>query len=199
MDEFDIDRLRARDRTHFAELVRAYHGRLKATARAIVGSAQAEEVVQEAWVSAWRALPAFEGRSTLKTWLTRIVINAATSRQRRDWREVSLEAISDDNPDLWQRFDSSGHWNQHTPSEWSADSPDALLQQGELGDCVQQTLASLPALQQSVFVLHHIDELEPEDVCNKLQISESNRRVLLHRARLRLFESVEHYQETGEC
>jgi RNA polymerase sigma-70 factor (ECF subfamily) len=74
-----------------------------------------------------------------------------------------------------------------------------LLQQGELGDCVQETLAGLPSLQQAVFVLHHIDEQEPEDVCNNLNISESNRRVLLHRARLRLFESVEHYQETGEC
>ncbi len=199
MEDFDLNRLRAHDRQQFAALVRAYHGRLKATARAIVGSAQAEEVVQEAWVSAWRALPAFEGRSSLKTWLTRIVINAATTRQRRDWREVSLDAIADDHPAFFDRFDHRGHWQQHAPTQWSADSPDALLQQGELGDCMQETLANLPSLQQAVFVLSSIDEQQPEEICNTLKISESNRRVLLHRARLRLFESVEHFQETGEC
>jgi RNA polymerase sigma-70 factor (ECF subfamily) len=198
METLDLDRLKAQDREQFAAIVRLYHRRLLATARAIVGAAQAEEVVQEAWLSAWRALPAFEGRSSLKTWLTRIVINAATSRQRRDWRQVSLEAISEDNPDFWQRFDTKGHWTQG-PVAWSSESPDALLQQGELGDCVERTLHDLPALQHTVFVLHHIDEMAPEEVCNSLNISESNRRVLLHRARLRLFESVEHFQETGEC
>ncbi|HEX4910185.1 MAG TPA: sigma factor, partial [Permianibacter sp.] len=75
--------LRRQDKQTFAALVRQYHGPLKAVARALVGPAEAEEVVQDAWLSAWRALPQFEGRASLKTWLTRIVLNAGYNRLRR--------------------------------------------------------------------------------------------------------------------
>jgi len=200
MDESEqLVRLRQQDRTAFAALVRQHHGKLKAVARAIVGSAEAEEVVQEAWLSAWRALPAFEGRSSLKTWLTRIVLNAAYGRLRRRDGSLSLDQITGEHPSFWERFDpDDGHWQQ-APFSWRSDRPDGLLQQAELGDCLQKNLDRLPALQQAVFTLRHVEDMELDAICNALEISASNVRVLLHRARLKLFQVVEHYQETGEC
>jgi RNA polymerase sigma-70 factor, ECF subfamily len=198
-DHEQLDKLRQQDKQVFAALVRQYHGKLKAVARAMVGSAEAEEVVQEAWLSAWRALPSFEGRSSLKTWLTRIVLNAGHSRLRRRNETLSLDQIAGEHPSFWVRFDpDDGHWQQ-MPVSWRSDRPDGLLQQSELGDCLQKNLDRLPPLQRAVFTLRHVEDMEPEAICNALEISASNVRVLLHRARLKLFQVVEHYQETGEC
>lgn len=191
--------LRRQDKQAFAALVRQYHGPLKAVARALVGPAEAEEVVQDAWLSAWRALPQFEGRASLKTWLTRIVLNAGYNRLRRRDETLSLDQIAGEHPSFWERFDADdGHWQQ-PPLSWRSDRPDGLLEQSELGDCLQLNLDRLPALQQAVFTLRHVQDMEPEAICNVLNISASNVRVLLHRARLKLFQVVEHYQETGEC
>lgn len=198
-DSKQLELLRQQDKQAFAALVRLHHGKLKAVARAMVGSAEAEEVVQEAWLSAWRALPQFEGRSSLKTWLTRIVMNAGHSRLRRRNETLSLEQLAGEHDSFWDRFNpDDGHWQQ-MPISWRSDRPDGLLQQTELGDCLQKNLDRLPALQQAVFTLRHVDDMEPDDICNALNISASNVRVLLHRARLKLFQVVEHYQETGEC
>ncbi|QGX39351.1 RNA polymerase sigma factor [Permianibacter aggregans] len=199
----DIDTLlpalQQHDKQAFASLVRAYHRKLLALASSIVGQAQAEEVLQEAWISAWRALPKFEGRSSLKTWLTRIVINAANSRHRQNKPELSLDAAVEDNPGFWERFHpADGHWSK-MPGDWGNENPDQLLEQGELGRCLEKTLNKLPDLQQTVFVLRHVQDLELDEICNVLDISSSNVRVLLHRARLKLFQTVEHFQETGEC
>ena len=192
-------RLRQQDKQVFAALVQQYHSKLKAVARALVGAAEAEEVVQEAWLSAWRALPQFEGRASLKTWLTRIVLNAGYNRLRRRDETLSLEQIAGEHPSFWDRFDpDDGHWQQ-APLSWRSDRPDGLLEQSELGDCLQKNLDRLPALQRAVFTLRHVDDMEPDAICNSLNISASNVRVLLHRARLKLFQVVEHYQETGEC
>ncbi len=198
-DSEQLARLRQQDKAAFAALVRQQHGKLKAVARALVGSAEAEEVVQEAWLSAWRALPGFEGRSSLKTWLTRIVLNAAYARLRKREQTLSLDEVAGEHPSFWDRFDpDNGHWQQG-PFSWRSDRPDGLLQQSELGDCLQKNLERLPALQHAVFTLRHVEDMEPDDICNALAISASNVRVLLHRARLKLFQVVEHYQETGEC
>lgn len=191
--------LQQQDRQAFAQLVHTYHHKLLALASSIVGSAQAEEVLQEAWMSAWRALPKFEGRSALKTWLTRIVINSANSRHRQNKPELSLDAFAEDNPGFWERFHpEDGHWSK-MPGEWHSDNPDELLEQAELGRCLEKTLATLPDMQQTVFVLRHVQDMELDEICNVLEISSSNVRVLLHRARLRLFQTVDHFQETGEC
>lgn len=198
-DSQQLALLRRQDKQAFALLVRQYHGKLKAIARAMVGAAEAEEVVQEAWLSAWRALPAFEGRSAVKTWLTRIVLNAAHSRLRQRHETLSLDQLAGEHPSFWERFDpDDGHWQQ-APISWRSDQPDGLLQQTELGDCLQKNLDRLPSLQRAVFMLRHVDDMAPDDICNALDISASNVRVLLHRARLKLFQVVEHYQETGEC
>ena len=198
-NEERIDALRTQDESAFNDLVQKYHAKLLAVATSIVGMAQAEEVVQEAWISAWRALPKFEGRSSLRTWLTRIVINASKSRFRKVNPEQSLDAMNEDNPGFWDRFvPEDGHWSK-VPGEWSSYNPDELLTQTELGNCLQKTLGKLPDMQQTVFVLRHVQDLELDEICNVLEVSASNVRVLLHRARLKLFQTVEHFQETGEC
>ena len=96
------------------QLVQGHHGRLVSVARAIIGEA-AEDIVQEAWLLAFKSLPKFEGRSTLKTWLTRIVINAAYSRCRYDKTRfaLSLDEVMEESVPLSERFDDSGHW--HNP------------------------------------------------------------------------------------
>ncbi|MBI2379836.1 MAG: sigma-70 family RNA polymerase sigma factor [Gammaproteobacteria bacterium] len=201
--EFDesawLPRLRAGDKAAFAHMVRAYHGKLVATAKAIVGESIADEVVQETWVSAFKALPRFEGRSSLKTWLTRIVINEARSRLRHESRLISLDTSPYDEPEsLEVHFEADGHWAQ-APVNWDSASPEALLNGQELADCLENTLDGMPRMQRAVLGLRDMDGLELNEICNMLAVSESNVRVLLHRARARVYNMVSHFQETGEC
>jgi len=91
-----------------------------------------------------------------------------------------------------------GHWLV-APFAWHQDTPEALLTEGELRECLEHTLLSLSELQSSVLLLRERQGLELEEICNLLEISLSNVRVLLHRARLKVFATVEHFEETGEC
>lgn len=193
-----INRLRAGDRPAFARLVKAHHRRLLATARTLVNHADAEEAVQEAWISAHRALPKFEGRSALLTWLTRIVINQARMQLRRNGREVLFDPIEDDGDALSHRFNKNGHWTQ-PPQRWDLTGPDALLTRDELQDCLEKNLNAMPENQRLALQLRDIQGLDFNGICNILDVSPSNIRVLLHRARARIFQLVDHFQETGEC
>ncbi|MCP8464312.1 RNA polymerase sigma factor [Pseudomonas sp. ZM23] len=194
-----LSRLLAGDQQAFRTLVAACQGAMRAVAIAIVGSAQADEVVQDAWLAAVRNLDGFQGRSSLKTWLLTITANTAKTRLRRIRREVSLDdppaphGSIDDN-----RFAADGHWSW-APFAWHEDSPEALLAEEELRECLERTLASLSELQRSVLLLRERQGLELEEICNLLEVSLSNVRVLLHRARLKVFATVEHFEETGEC
>lgn len=96
------------------------------------------------------------------------------------------------------RFNSTGAWIS-PPTQWQADSPEELLTSDELSACIQQLLTGLPYLQGASLTLKEQQGLSAEEICNILQVSESNIRVLLHRARNRLFVCVEHFQTTGEC
>lgn len=168
-------------------------------ARSIVGMAIADEVVQEAWLSVYKALPKFEGRSSLKTWILRITANEAKSRLRRESRHLSLEAISGGDIDLMPgRFQQNGHWSV-APSAWHDEGPDALLTNDEMGDCIEHSFSRLPELQQAVFRLKELEGCSFEELCSILEISASNARVLLHRARISLYSKIEHFQESGEC
>jgi RNA polymerase sigma-70 factor, ECF subfamily len=164
----------------------------------IVGDKISDEVVQEAWVSAMRALPRFERRSKLKTWLMRIVANEAKTRLRKENRQVSLEDLTARDNDLDGRFDNKGHW-QSQPFEWDVDSPEALLSTTELKACIEQMISTLPDLQSATLNLREQQDYSLAEICNILDISESNVRVLLHRARNRVFRCIEHFQDTGEC
>ena len=197
--ELDLDALRAGDEAMFRELIRQYHHTLLAVVRPLVGEAQAEEVVQEAWLKIHRNCSGFEGRSQLKTWLCSIALNEARMHLRRHRREASLTVNVDESPDsMSDRFRPGGHWSR-PPLQWGADSPDELLMQDNLIECLEKTLAALPRNQQSLLQLRDIEGLPFDTICNELDISASNARVLLHRARSFLYRMLEGYQETGEC
>ena len=193
-----LQRLRNGDEQAFVELVQTYHMAMKHVAAAIIGTAQAEEAVQEAWLAAMRNLDGFEARSSLKTWLFTIVGNEAKSRLRKARREVSIEALALDGGFPPERFVADGHWSQ-PPSAWHDDSPEALLSQQDFERCLEKALASLPTAQRSALMMRDEEGLELEAICNILAVSASNARVLVHRARLKVYAMVEHFEETGRC
>ncbi|MGC4010044.1 MAG: sigma-70 family RNA polymerase sigma factor [Pseudomonas sp.] len=194
-----LSRLLAGDQQAFRTLVATYQGAMRAVAIAIVGAAHADEVVQDAWLAAVRNLDGFQGRSSLKTWLLTITANTAKSRLRKVRRDVSLDDLPAPHGSIDDsRFAADGHWST-APLAWHEDSPEALLAEDELRQCLEKTLLSLSELQRSVLLLRERQGLELEEICNLLEVSLSNVRVLLHRARLKVFATVEHFEETGEC
>lgn len=192
-----IQRLITNDQQLFMTVIRAWHPSLYSVAAAIVGHSIADEVVQEAWISVIKALPKFEGRSALKTWVTRIVANEAKNRYRKESRMVSLESV-DEHWSTDSRFDSNGHWNQQNPA-WDMGSPDELLAADELQDCVDKHLTRLPEQQKYIMELRDSAGMGMEEICNILEVSSSNARVLLHRARDKIQQVVAKFQRTGEC
>jgi len=196
-----LEQLKRGNQKLFSQLVRDHHHALIALATSIVGTSEAEEVVQNAWVKAYKAIAQFEGRSALRTWLSRIVINEAKMQLRSRKREQLFADMgdTDDSHDaLADRFTENGHW--HKPStNWHLDSPDALLMSADLEQCLEQLLAGIPANQRAVIEMRDSNGIPFDEICNELRISASNARVLLHRARAELFKLVDHYQETGEC
>ncbi|KQW33186.1 MULTISPECIES: RNA polymerase sigma factor [Pseudomonas] len=198
-DTLLLQRLLAGEQQAYKELVSAYQSPMRAVAYAIVGSRHADEVVQDAWLSVVRNLSGFQGRSSLKTWLLTITANAAKGRYKQNRREVLLDDLPSPHGTLGDdRFAADGHWLL-APFAWHQDTPEALLTMEELRDCLEHTLLSLSELQGSVLNLRERQGLELEEICNLLDISLSNVRVLLHRARLKVFATVEHFEETGEC
>ncbi|WP_253445123.1 RNA polymerase sigma factor [Pseudomonas nitroreducens] len=194
-----LSRLLAGDQQAFRTLVATYQGAMRAVAIAIAGAAHADEVVQDAWLAAVRNLDGFQGRSSLKTWLLTITANTAKSRLRKVRRDVSLDDLPAPHGSIDDsRFAADGHWST-APLAWHEDSPEALLAEDELRQCLEKTLLSLSELQRSVLLLRERQGLELEEICNLLEVSLSNVRVLLHRARLKVFATVEHFEETGEC
>ncbi|WP_020208976.1 RNA polymerase sigma factor [Gilvimarinus chinensis] len=182
----------------YLTLIETHYSTMLAVAGGIVGPTHAEDVVQEAWISAHRALPKFEQRSSLKTWLLRIVSNEALSRVKKESRHISLPE-SDPNGQLDENdFKANGHWAS-APPRWHLDTPDALLEQDQLHRCINKTLSLLPPTQKAVFVLRDLESEPFEQVCTLLDISHSNARVLIHRARLTLMQVINRYQETGQC
>lgn len=195
-----IAALVAREEGAYRFAIKSYHASMINLARSIVGEKIADEVVQESWFSVMNALPRFEQRSSLKTWMLRIVANEARSRLRKEGRQVSLEAMTDGDPDLLARFDERGHWIKgDTPSDWGAASPDELITKDELEACLELAIESLPEMQGATLRLREQQDYSLAEICNILDVSESNVRVLLHRARSRLYNVIEHFQETGEC
>lgn len=194
-----IAKLIQRDPMACRQLIQEHHGRLVSIARTIVGEA-AEDVVQEAWLQAFKALSNFEGRSTLKTWLTRITINAAYGRCRYEKSRiaVSLDELLAENTPLVERFDDSGHW-QNPLAEWQADTPEELLARQQLAILLQKAVNQLPEAQRLVWLLRDQSSLEFTEIAENLQLSEANVRVLLHRARLKLLAVINQFEEGLPC
>lgn len=200
MTEEQLEKLRKQDHSAFAEIVDQYNAQMTIVAKAIIGPSIADEVVQEAWVSIYKALPKFEGRSSLKTWIFTIVSNEAKTRLRKESRMVSLDKQEEENPNFLSddNFKPDGHW-ANRPNKWAHDSPDALLQEDQLRKCITHTLTILPDKQRAVFLLRDIEQHSLKEICNILSLSDSNVRVLIHRARVKLMQVIDHYEETGEC
>jgi RNA polymerase sigma-70 factor, ECF subfamily len=196
--------LRAGDEAAFAWLVDRYDAVLRRLARNYVSStAVAGEVVQDTWLAVLLGIDRFEGRSSLKTWLFRILMNKARTRGVREHRSVPVASIGDDDYDTPgfgpERFrpaddpEAAGHWSS-LPTRWE-DQPQERLASRETLDRVQDAIADLPANLRQVLVLRDIEGWSSTDVCDVLSLSPSNQRVLLHRARARVRRDLESYFE----
>jgi RNA polymerase sigma-70 factor (ECF subfamily) len=194
-DDELIPKLLENDETAYRQVVRAYHGIMVHVAKSIVGEAIADEVAQEAWVSVMRALPKFERRSSLKTWILRITSNCAKSRLRHESRTVNFNDTGNDGTPMIsnQHFDEAGMW-ANPPSVWHGDTPDSLLSGSELKDHIDKGLNELPPPQKAVITLRDMQGLDMETICKILEVSESNARVLLHRARSRIREIIDEFE-----
>lgn len=193
-DDELIPKLLAQDEKAYTQVVAAYHGLMVHLARAIVGDAIADEVAQEAWVAVLRALPKFERRSSLKTWILRIVSNTAKSRLRHESRMVNFDESMEESPIVDPaRFKANAHWSS-PPAMWHGDTPDALLSSTELRGCINQALAALPPMQRAAVTLRDMQGHSMEAICKILEVSESNGRVLLHRARSRIQLAIEEHE-----
>lgn len=192
-----VHRLRCGDRDAYREAVELYSPRMLGTARRIVGPDHAEDIVQDAWISVLTSLDGFQGRSALGTWLIRITTNRAISHIRSRSREVNLGPDADGAPDM-EWFDERGRWAT-PPTMWNAGTPDELLSAGLLQDCIEKHLQLMPASQRAVVILRDMQQQSFEEICNELNLSASNARVLLHRGRIRLLDMVNRFQKTGAC
>jgi RNA polymerase sigma-70 factor (ECF subfamily) len=192
-----VDAIVAGDRSALSRLVAREHAWLVRLARAIVrDEAVADEIVQDGWVAVIRALGAFEGRSSLRTWIATIVLNRAKTAAVRGARTVAVAdlgadpADDEDAPDP-SRFSGVGLWSK-PPEPWENVTPEVLLQRRQVLDAVDAAMAELPANQRAVLALRDVEGWSGEEVCNALGLSESNQRVLLHRARAKVREALEH-------
>ena len=191
-----IELLLQKERMAFQQAIRQYQPSMRALACRIVGDSISDEVVQEAWIAVTRGLSSFQGRSSLKTWILTIVANEAKMRLRKEKPTVSLEDLG--GSDAPSRFDETGSWIT-PPQRWELSSPDEILSAKELRECIELTVSCLQPLQASTLQLRELENMNFSDICNILEISESNVRVLLHRARQTLYQIIEHFQSTGEC
>jgi RNA polymerase sigma-70 factor (ECF subfamily) len=187
--------LRGGDAGAYQRLIRRFHGALVGTASSIIGSrAQAEEVVQDAWLAVFAGIGRFEGRSSLASWLFAIVLNRARTRASREGRLVPLPAL--DGADAEERavplarFQPDGHWAD-PPRLWDELDPERLVAGKQLWAHVQDAIEKLPAGQKAVIILRDIEARSADETCVLLAISSENQRVLLHRARGRVRRAVE--------
>lgn len=198
-DERLVDGLRAGDESAFVALMRMYGaGMLRVALMYVSSRAVAEEVVQEAWVGVLRGIGRFEGRSSLKTWLYRIVANTAKTRGLREARSIPFSALGDESGDEpaadADRFLGSGerfpgHWSV-PPQSWA---PEGRLLSQETLEVVAREIDRLPPAQRAVITMRDIQGFTSEEVCNALDLSETNQRVLLHRARAKVRSALEEY------
>jgi RNA polymerase sigma-70 factor (ECF subfamily) len=194
-----VARLRNGDESAFAELIDLYGATMLRVAQMYVRDrATAEEVVQETWLAVLNGIDRFEGRSSLKTWLFRILTNRAKTRGEREGRMLPFSALAgagdeDDpavDPDRFLGPDSS------TPGAWAAPPrawpEDRVLGRETLG-VIQMAIEELPEAQREVIRLRDVEGWSPMEVADALEITDGNQRVLLHRARSKVRAKLETY------
>jgi RNA polymerase sigma-70 factor, ECF subfamily len=201
-----VEALRRGDEKAFGELVARHHSALLRLALSYVATReQAEDVVQETWMGVLSGIDRFEGRSSLKTWIFRILVNRAKTKGVRERRSVpfsSLEADGDEHepsvdPDRFQHGSpSAGFWSA-PPESWAGIPEDRLLS-GETRDIVDEAISALPDKQRAVIALRDIKGFTAQEACDVLGLTEANQRVLLHRARSKVRARLEEYLASAE-
>jgi RNA polymerase sigma-70 factor (ECF subfamily) len=199
VDDLDlVERARGGNEEAFALLVRRYSPMLLRLARMYVPTdALAEDVVQETWVAVVRGLERFEGRSSFKTWLFRILVNRAKTRGVREHRSIPFASVGsggeedgDEGPTVDPaRFTSEGAWTS-APADWR-DDPETALDSAEALRVAREAIAELPERQKIVITLRDLEGLSSDEVRNVLDHTETNQRVLLHRARTKVRKALE--------
>jgi RNA polymerase sigma-70 factor, ECF subfamily len=196
-----VDALKKKDEAVFMELVERYRPAMLQIALAYTSSrAVAEEIVQDTWLAVLEGLDRFQGRSSLKTWIFGILMNVARRRGQRESRSVSfssLEPTAASEPAVDRHgFEDAtglhpGGWTSF-PASWAA-IPEAQLLSNETLEHVRDAIQALPANQRQVIALRDLNGMSPAEACNVLGISETNQRVLLHRARSKVRSALERY------
>lgn len=206
-DEKLLAALRAGDEAAFVGLVTSWSSGMIRLARGHVSTdASAQEVVQDTWLAVLRGIDRFEQRSSLRTWVLRILVNTAKTRGVRESRVVPFAALDpdDDGPTVdpsrfragskrWER-----HWTQSgAPHRWDGDPARGAVR-GEVRELVEKALDTLPARQRAVVVLRDVEGLDPSEVCDILDVSGPNQRVLLHRGRSKVRALLEDYYRADQ-
>jgi RNA polymerase sigma-70 factor (ECF subfamily) len=196
-----VARLRAGDEAAFRALVERNHGTMIAVASGYVKTrAAAEEVVQEAWLAVLKGLDRFEGRSSLSTWIVRIVMNKAMTWGGRESRSVPFSSLAAEDeggpavePERFRPAGASfaGNW-QSFPADWGSLPEEKLLGRETL-ELVKREIGDLPEAQRTVITMRDVAGCSAEEVCEALEISGANQRVLLHRARSRVRAAIERH------
>ena len=200
-DAILVQALRRGDERAFTALVTRLHPTLlRAAVHYVRDPAAAEDVVQETWVGFLDSVDRFEGRCSVKTWLFRILFNKAQSRAAADRRHVPFSTLAaDETSSAWNSVDPSsfhgpggqgpaGHWVE-PPAAWKTD-PEQLVRDDEALAAVEEAIAALPAAQGTVMRLRDVEGWSSREVCNALDLTPTNQRVLLHRARTKVREAL---------
>src|SRR5919201_1698511 len=195
--------LRAGDEAAFAQLVRMYNASLLRVAQIYVSNRSvAEEVVQETWLAVLNGIDRFQGRSSLKTWIFRILANTAKTRAQREGRTIPFsalqhpEGVPEPAVDA-DRFNGPDHpqWPGHwaaPPADWRRIPAERLLAT-ETRELLGEAIEALPPAQRAVISLRDVEGWSADEVCNALGLTETNQRVLLHRARSKVRQALEDY------
>jgi RNA polymerase sigma-70 factor, ECF subfamily len=201
-----VARLRRGDEASFATLVDDLGGPMLRVAMGYVRERSvAEEVVQDAWIAVLNGLDRFEGRSSLRTWIFRIVMNRAISRFDKERRSVPFSSLAgeDDGPSVEpDRFFPPSH--PRSPGQWSVPPlgwesiPEEALSSAETMAVIRTAVEALPGGQRAVVTLRDLEGLTSEETRRILDISETNQRVLLHRGRTKVRRALaEHFDQAG--
>jgi RNA polymerase sigma-70 factor, ECF subfamily len=197
-----VELLRRGDEEAFMALVERLQPQMLRVARMYVSNrAAAEEVVQDAWLAVLRGIDRFEGRSSLRTWIFRIVANLAKTRGQREARSVPFSSLSDDSDQgvldpAWFQGSNDRHpggWVAF-PQAWSSIPEDRLLNDETL-QIVRRAIDALPPKQATVIRMRDVLGMSADEVRNALDLTETNQRVLLHRARSKVRRAVDRYLE----
>jgi RNA polymerase sigma-70 factor, ECF subfamily len=204
-DLYLIEQLRSGNEAAFEALIDRYATTMLRLAMVYVRAwAVAEEVVQETWIAVLEGLNRFEGRSSLKTWMFRILTNCAITRAQREGRSIAFSSLSDLDTDqsepavdadrFWPADHQwSGHWVSF-PTTWQQTPEERLLSQ-ETRARLDRAIEALPPNQREIIILRDLEGWTSEETCAFLGISEVNQRVLLHRARSKVRGVLEKYFE----